>query len=101
MIEFKKYPHVRDLILHYANVLNNADVLEILNSGVKNKEEAYLFSRFVLLVIDSMAKDMQDNVMVMGSADNTSMIPDIDYEMSLYLARKGLEDVWDEVCNEE
>lgn len=101
MIEFKRYPHVGDLISHYAKALNNEDIVKLLSSGVKSKEEAYVLSRFLLTVIDNMATDMQENILVLGSTDNTSMIPDIDYEISLYLAHKGMEDVWDKVCNEE
>ena len=100
MIQCNRYPHVRDLIEHYANELNNKKVLELLNSGLKTEEEAYLFSRFVITVIDSMAIDIQNNVSVLGSVDNTSFIPDIDYEVSLYLCEKGMEHVWDNVCNE-
>lgn len=101
MIEFKRYPHVGDLISHYASTQKNEEVIALLTSGVKSRQQAQILSRFVLTVIDLMAIDMQKNVLVLGSIDNTSMIPDIDYEISLYLANKGMEDVWDKVCNEE
>lgn len=100
MIEFKRYPHVGDLIAHYASVLNDDKASALLESGVKTEEEAYTFSRFILTVIDCMAIDMQKEVPVLGSADNTSMIPDIDYEVSLYLANRGMEDIWNKVCDE-
>lgn len=48
-----------------------------------------------------MAEDMQENTLVLGSTNHTSMIPDIDYEISLYLAHKVMEDVWEKVCTEE
>lgn len=101
MIEFKRYPHVGELLSYYANALENEDAIILLKNGVKSKEEAYILSRFVIAAIDRMAYDVQENNSVLGSVDNTNMIPDIDYEISLYLANKGMEDVWDQVCNEE
>ena len=101
MIEFKRYPHVGDLIQHYVKETDNTEITALLENGVRTKEEAYLYSKFILSLIDCMAKDMQNGVSVLGSTDNTSMIPDIDYEVSLYLANKGMEEVWDEVCNED
>ena len=101
MIEFKRYPHVGDLIQHYTKEINDEKIIALFEHGVVTKEDAYSFSRFILSVIDRMAKDMQNNVSVLGSTDNTSMIPDMDYEVSLYLANHGMEDIWDEVCNED
>ena len=101
MIEFKRYPHVGDLVSHYAKALNNHDIMALLSTGVKSKKEAYILSRFVLTVIDTMVTDMQNKTLVLGSTDNTSSIPDIDYEISLYLANQGMEDVWNKMCDEE
>lgn len=101
MIEFNKHPHIEELITHYANTLNKSDIVTLLSVGVQSKQDAYTLCKFVLKVIDQMAIDMQENKTVLGSTDNTTMIPDIDYEISLYLSNKGLEDIWDEVCNEE
>ncbi len=100
MIEFMRFPHVGEIIDHYANSLDDKEILSLIKAGVKTRDDAYIFSKFVLRVIDCMASDMQKEVTVLGSVDNTSMIPDIDYEISLYLARKGMDDIWDEVCNE-
>lgn len=100
MIEFKRYPHVGELISHYASALENGDIVSILNNGAQSGEEAYTLSRFVITVIDRMVLDMQENNLVLGNADNTNIIPDIDYEISLYLANRGM-DVWDQVCNAE
>lgn len=101
MIEFKRYPHVGEILKYYAGSLQNEEAINILKNGVESKEDAYALCRFVISVVDGMASDMQENNSVLGSVDNTNMIPDIDYEISLYLANIGLEDVWDQVCNEE
>ena len=101
MIEFKRYLHVAEIIKHYASSLNDKKALSLIESGIHSRDDAYVFSKFILHVIYSMASDMQNEISVLGSVDNTSMIPDIDYEVSLYLAHKGMDDIWDEVCNEE
>lgn len=100
MIEFKRYPNVKEIIEYYARKLDESQVIGFLESGIKSEKEAHQFGKFILLVIDSMAKDMQNNVKVIGSVDNTSMIPDIDYEVSLYLSNIGMEDIWDQICDE-
>ena len=99
MIEFKLYPKVGDLIAHYAEILDDENAVAVLNTDVHSRDDAYVLSRFVLAVVECIAKDMEDKTLVLGSTDNTSIIPDIDYEVNLYLARKEMEDVWDEVCN--
>ena len=101
MIKFERYPIVGDLIRHYSKQIKDDVVNTILINGVKNEQEAYIFCRFIIRMIDCMAKDMQNNVAVLGSMDNTVAIPDIDYEISLYMARNNYEDIWDEVCDEE
>ena len=100
MIKFNRYPHVLELIHHYAKKMKNEQVLNLLETEVSSKDEALMFGKFILTMIDHIALDMQNGVSVLGSTDNTSMIPDIDYEMSLYLANRGLEEIWDKVCDE-
>lgn len=100
MIEFSRYPHGATLILHYANQLNEAAILEIINLGVSSKDQAEDFSRFIWRMLDQMAIDIKQNKEVLGNVDNSSMIPDIDYEVSLYLADRGFGTVWDDVCDQ-
>ena len=100
MIEFNRYPHVLSIIEHYANELKNDSIIKLLKTEVSSNDEAVMFGKFILTVIDCIARDMEKNVAVLGSTDNTGMIPDIDYEMSLYLSDRGFEDVWDKVCDE-
>ena len=47
MIQCKRYPHVQDLIEHYAQSTNNTTILSLLNQGVKNEQEATLFAQFI------------------------------------------------------
>ncbi len=100
MIKFNRYPHVGAIIEYYAKELNRNEIEELLKTDITTEEEALLFSKFILFMIDHIAEDMQNEVSVIGSKDNTSMIPDIDYEVSLYLSNHGLEEVWDKICDE-
>jgi hypothetical protein len=94
--DFKRYSHVRALIEHYGEKSGNAEILNMLQKDSASKEEAYKFGRFIVSMIDAMASDMQNGVVVLRGVDNTEMIPDIDYEVSLFLANRGWGGVWDD-----
>ncbi len=100
MIEFNRYPHVGAVIEYYAKKLNNNKIVDLLKTGISSEGEAIVYGEFIITMIDHIAQDMQNDISVLGSKDNTSMIPDIDYEVSLYLANRGLEDIWDKLCDE-
>lgn len=100
MINFRRYPHVKSLIEHYSKALNEADILELLNSEILTEIQAEQFSIFIWRMLDQMAIDIENEKLVLGSIDNSSMIPDIDYEVSLYLAEKGFDQIWERVCDE-
>ena len=101
MIIFDRYPHVRDLVIHYAGALNADDVLSIMGSGVETSEQALLLSHFIWDMIDEMAKDVELGLLVLGRSDNLDMIPDVDYEIGVYLSEQGFGVVWDNVCDEK
>lgn len=52
-------------------------------------------------MLDAMSDDIENKVEVLGGTDNSSMIPDIDYEVSLYLSEAGYEEIWDRIADEE
>jgi len=99
MIIFNRYPHVRALVLHYAKALKNDDVLALMDSSVESSESAALLSTFVWNMIDQMALDTESEVVVMGRTDNLDLIPDVDYEIGIYLNDQGFGAVWDDVCD--
>lgn len=100
MIEFSRYPHVGKLFRHYAKLHGNSGVTSILNTSIKDKNDAEKLCRFAIFVVDCIASDMESQVSVLGSKDNTSVIPDIDYEVNLITANAGHECIWDDVCGE-
>lgn len=100
MIEFKRYPHVRELLLHYATQLGAEDVVRIMDAGVDTSADAERLSKFVWTMAGQMAVDSRANTPVMGRVDNSDMLPDVDYEVGLYLSKRGYGDIWDRVCDE-
>lgn len=101
MIQFKRYPHVKDLITHYANDMNKPSILLMLAQGVSSEQEATDFAQFIWQMVGQMGIDSENGVSVLGRTDNTDTIPDIDYEISLYLANLGHEEIWNKICDGE
>ena len=98
--DFKRYPHVLALIEHYAGPIGDQNILNIIQRDSISKEDAHNFGRFIISMIEAMAVDIENKVVVLGRVDNTDLIPDIDYEVSLFLANRGWGGVWDEICYE-
>ncbi len=101
MIKFQRYPHINDLVTHYAQDLKDEETQRILNEGVKTKEEAIHLSRFVWVMVDQMALDRKAGKVVLGRTNNGDMLPDLNYEISLYLSDAGFEAEWEKVSDEE
>ncbi len=100
MNAFRRYPHVRDLILHYAAALREPAVPAMLSEGVRTAQQAEQLSLFIWRMVEHMHQDERDQVQVLGATDNTEMIPDLHYEISNLMADCGFESVWLRVCAE-
>lgn len=100
MIFFSHYPHVRDLVVHYATFFSESEILKQQEFGVKTSQEAEKFSLFIWKMADQMRNDTENNVAVLGSIDNSDMLPDVYYEVSDFMAKCGFEATWERVCNE-
>ncbi len=101
MISFNKYPHVRDLLLHYADDLNNNKVDEILDNGISCADDAEVLSRFIWAMADRMSEDSNADITVLGRTDNSDMLPDVEYEITLHIENAGHSAIWDRVSDEE
>ena len=101
MITFKRYPHVKDLLDHYAADMNDADVLRVLDDGVNSESDAEKLSRFIWKMADKMSEDSNEGILVLGGTDNTEMLPDVEYELTLYLSDRGYIEIWDRISDEE
>ena len=100
MILTVRYPHVRDLVSHYANKLGDEIVLSILDNGVNSEIEAEHISRFIWKMLDEMSSDREKGNIVLGGIDNTSMAPDISYEMDSLMEECGFESIWERISDE-
>lgn len=100
MILTVRYPHVRELVSYYANKLSDKLVLSILENGLSSENEAEHFSHFIWKMLEVMAKDREEKNIVLGSIDNTSMGPDISYEVSVLMEEKGFDSIWEKISDE-
>ncbi|MBB3063287.1 hypothetical protein [Microbulbifer rhizosphaerae] len=91
--------HVRDLVKHYASEMADSEVLSILENGLKNEEEAKHLGHFIWKMIDQMAEDKENSKVVLGGINNTSMLPDVSYEMDIFMAESGYSKVWEEISD--
>lgn len=101
MIRFKRYPHVGDLIEHYVEVLGREDIRILMGSGIGSEEEALAFSKFIWVMAEQVNEDQENSVRVLGSEDNTEMLPDVSYEITKYMKANGYYSLWEQVSDEE
>jgi len=101
MVKFERYPHVNDIINHYISSLERSDIKDIIKDGIKDKDQAEIFSRFIWDMVEAINEDEENNVIVMGSSDNTEMLPDISYEVTKLMKSKGFYSVWESVSKDE
>jgi hypothetical protein len=82
MIKFIRYSHVNDLIDYYSKSLNRSDIQKIIDVGILSIQDAEVFSRFIWDMVEQMNNDEENEIEVMGSLDNTEMLPDNSYEIT-------------------
>ena len=71
----------------------------LLESGIENPNDARIFSEFMWLVAGQINEDIENKIEVLGSTDNSEMIPDLCYEITKYMKQVGYYRVWEEVSN--
>lgn len=96
-IRFERYQHIYDLLRHYLEETNNDIVANLLRTGIKSAGEAEAFSEFVWGMVERINRDEEAGKLVLGSADNTEMLPDLNYEVCKYLSSVGFYSVWESV----
>lgn len=101
MIKFNRYSHVNDLLDHYGRILNRPDIQVVIENGLSSSKDAEIFSRFIWEMAGKMNQDEEDGVVVLGSTDNTEMLPDISYEVTKLMKDDGFFNVWQRVSDEE
>lgn len=92
---------MNDLIAHYIHALNRPDIEGIVQAGINTKAEAETFSRFIWKMVEAINEDEENKVLVLGSEDNTEMLPDVSYEVTGLMKKLGFYTVWESVSKEE
>lgn len=92
MITFKRYPHIQDLFEHYARRTDRQDILDLLARGIHDAEEAETLCRFAWHMAELINTDGEHG---------TEVLPDLSYEMTLYMKQTGFYATWERVSNEE
>lgn len=101
MIKFDRYPHIKELLTYYAERENRSDIIELINNDVTTEGEAESFSRFVWQVAGLVNDDEENAIEVLGSIDNTDMLPDLSYEISTYMKSVGYYPIWQRISDQE
>ena len=97
MIQFNRYPHNNDLVSYYIAKINDKKILEIYENGVQSEIEAEAFCKFIWLLVEHVHADEESGNSVLGSVDNTEMLPDLSYEITGYMRKTGYFAVWERV----
>lgn len=101
MVNFERYPHVNDLIAHYISLDKTQSISRIMERGITSKDEAEQFSRFIWRMVEAINEDEENGILVLGSPDNTEMLPDVSYEITKLMKAKGFYSIWSAVSREE
>ena len=97
MIKFERYAHINDLIRHYIKETENESISKIIETGVLTENDAVKFSEFLWNMVEQVNEDEEKGNMVLGSTDNTDMLPDLNYEISKYMKKVGFYSIWEKV----
>lgn len=100
MIFAIRYPHVRDLVSFYAERFADEWVLSIMENGLHSEDDAEHLSHFIWKMLDEMARDREEGKIILGSVDNTSVVPDISYEMGVLMDESGFGSIWEKISDE-
>jgi hypothetical protein len=101
MIIFERYPHINDLIFHSIDELNNKKMKKIMEAGVLTDQDAITFSRFIWEMAGKINTDESEGNIVLGSSDNSEMLPDVSYEVVNYMKSVGYYATWEAISDEE
>lgn len=86
--------------MHYASYFQDTVIINIMDSHVDTEESAIALAKFIWRMADQMAIDSNNQNVVLGGVDNSDMLPDVVYELTLYLDRCGYSATWDAVSSE-
>ncbi|MFL0800405.1 MAG: hypothetical protein K6L80_08160 [Agarilytica sp.] len=96
MIEYK-YPQEKDILLHYAKVLNDEKAKTLVQNGcVSNSNEAEALSRFYWAMVDQAVSDKGQDVAPIESEGVEAWMEYIFHSINGYMVSNGYETQWDQ-----
>ncbi|AQT60352.1 hypothetical protein CBP51_05265 [Cellvibrio mixtus] len=101
MIQFKRYPHIADLLEYYIESKKRNDISEIYRNGIKNETDAEVFCKFIWDVVESIHSDSELEILVLGNTDNTDMLPDLAYEITNQMKQTGYYSIWEATLDQQ
>lgn len=101
IVKFERYPHISDLFQFYSNRESREDIAKILCDGITNESDAEKLCVFAWEIAGYINDDCENGVVVLGSQDNSDMIPDLSYELTRLMKLLGYYSVWQSVSDRE
>lgn len=91
MIDYK-YPEEKIIVLHYANILNNANAKAIIDSGyVNSSAQATTLKNFYWSMVDQAVKDHGKGIAIMETEGHEHWLEYIFHTFNGYLVSNGYE----------
>lgn len=93
MIQFS-HEQEKEILLHYANLLNNRDVISLVKEGiVKDKDQVTCIAKFYWEMVD---KSVEEDELGTGAYENMEKwLERIYTSLHIYFNNIGLEEAWE------
>ncbi len=96
MIEYK-YPEEKEILLHYANVLNNQKVKYLIQIGfVHNSSEAKILANFYRAMVDQAVRDEGREISSIEPEGVEAWMEYIFHSINGYMVSNGYETQWNQ-----
>lgn len=96
MIEYK-HTAEKQILLHYANSIRDADVISILENGeIKNSVQAHQLASFFWKMVDLTVDDADQGKAIAGQTNLESWCEDILQTLRYHYIETGYMQIWEE-----
>jgi hypothetical protein len=95
MIKFR-FPEEKEALHHYANVLDNKTVENVLHDGIRSTEDARELASFFWKMVDQTVVDNESNISVAGYTNLESLCEDLMQSLRSHFIATGYMEIWEE-----
>lgn len=96
MIEYK-HPAEKEILLHYANAIQDAETLNILNNGeIENSIQARQLASFFWKIVDLTVIDADNGKSIAGQTNLESWCEDIMQTLRYHFIETGYMSEWED-----